>query len=121
MGLNNEQIHTQYLNEFIKPFHLKPAFEKIGKSLDELVGIITEPEYLEGGVSHYTMCDYLFLFNDRVCVPGELKGNRKQRRKATSQMKSGKYFAEQFLKYDVDVGLFVVYNIGEYQTHRIKL
>jgi hypothetical protein len=118
---NSAEIHSHYLSEFIKPVHLRPAFEKIGASIDDLIGIISEPEYLIHGVSHITMCDYLFLFDNGYCIPGELKGNRKQRRKATTQMKSGKEFAQDFLQYKVDRGLFVIYNVGEYQTHRIKL
>ena len=118
---NSYDVHTHYLHEFVRQANLEPAFAKVGKSLDELVGIITEPEYVDHSMRHITMCDYLFLFDDCYCVPGELKGNKKQRKKAVSQLNSGKEFAETVLQQRVDSGLFIVYNRGEYIVQGVDL
>ena len=72
-------------------------------------------------MQHITMCDYLFLFDNHYCVPAELKGSVKQKRKATYQLKSGKEFAENILSQTVDTGLFIVYNQGDYIVKPVDL
>lgn len=122
MAKNSYLIHAQYLAEFVKPVHLEPALNQIGKSICKLEGILSEPEYLvSDGKQHITMCDYLFLFNGNECVPGELKGSYSQKRKATSQLRSGKMFAEELLHRRVEQGMMIVYSIGNYEIHKISL
>lgn len=113
--------HSFYLSEFLRKDHLEPAFNKVGRSLDDLVGIITEPEYMNHSMSRFSMCDYLFLFENNYCVPGELKGSYKRRKKAKSQLLQGKEFAQNVLRQNVDSGLLIVYNHGLYEVNKYEL
>jgi len=121
MSKNHYDAHSYYLSQFTRRDHLMPAFKKVNKGLEDLVGIITEPEYMNHSMQHITMCDYLFLFDNRYCVPAELKGSVKQRRKATSQLKSGKLFAEEYMQQRVESGLFIVYHHGDYIVKKVDL
>ena len=67
------------------------------------------------------MCDYLFLFDDYICIPGELKGSRKQKKKAMTQLRNGKRFAKKLFNYNVEKGLFIVYSPEKYDSLVIRL
>ena len=119
--MTNYDLHTIYLNEFLRAANLVPAFEKVGKTIDNLVGIITEPDYMDHSLQKNSMCDYLFLFDNNYCVPGELKGSAKGRTKARSQLRQGKEFAQTYMAQRVDSGLLIVYNQGAYDVTKYEL
>lgn len=117
----NSEIHSIHLHQFLRKIHLREPITAVGKSLDDLVSVIVEPEYYNPTLNCHTMCDYLFLFRDNYCVPGELKSGFHQQIKAKKQLRAGKEYAIDILNQSVDTGLLLTYSKGTYDFRKYRI
>ena len=117
----DSEIHALYLHQFLRKIHLNDPIEKVGQTLDDLVSVIIEPKFYNPTLNSQTMCDYLFLFRNRYCVPGELKSGFHQQAKARKQLKAGKRYAQEILNQSVDTGLLLTYSTKGYYFRKLTI
>jgi hypothetical protein len=109
----NELIHFQYLHELVSDL------SRVGENRRNIESVIQEPSWTPVGLTSHTLCDVIILYDDFSASALELKGSKGQRHKAIKQIKAGREYIEQVLRYDYRYGLFVVYSVGGYVWERV--
>jgi hypothetical protein len=110
----SELLHYSYLTK------LSHNLREIDQDINDISSIIQEPIWIPEGYQEHTLCDLIILYKDFSASACELKGSMKQRHKAIKQIRAGKEYITEVLRYDYRYGIFVVYHERNYKYEIIK-
>jgi CRISPR/Cas system-associated exonuclease Cas4 (RecB family) len=112
--MSSSDVHNYFLDELVN------RLKEINEDKKQIKWIMKDGIWLkEDSYRRNKLCDLLLAYYDGTGVPVELKGSKKKRQTAITQLEYGKVMLEDVFGLKVNYGKFVIYRSGDYECERI--